>query len=198
MEPKTWVLSPQVFQLVHQWNGSNKTKKGWLSLLKKFSIESTEVDLSIFDTKLFFNTYPRCLCCKEGWMCHSCCKAVPRQSLWGFVKSCFNLFWKSVSYHRKSNHTVLCKSCLENPSVSFNMEILLAPTLPSSAWGKTQQEEQPPHTCHPGLLKYNFFPPFLCLNLVFWWFADTSQASHINSNSMTRCLLGFSHHPLQP
>lgn len=133
-------------------------------------------------------------------MCHACCKTMTRQSLWGFLKSCFNLFWKSVSCHRKSNYTLLCMSGLEN-SISFNMEMLLALTLPGSGVAHGGKLSRRSSLLIPAILACwtMIFPlPFLCLNLVFWWFADPSLASHINSNSMTRRLPHFSQHPLQP
>lgn len=48
---------------------------------------SIKINLPIFDTKIFFNTYPKCLCWKEGWMCRACCKAITRQSLWVFFRA---------------------------------------------------------------------------------------------------------------
>lgn len=158
-----------------------------------------EINLLIFDTKLFFNTYPNAFAARRG----GCVMLVARLCQGRascFFKSCFNLFWKSVFCHRKSNHTVLCTSGLENPSVSFNMEMLLALTLPSGGVVHDGKRSRRSSLLLPAILASwtTIFPPFLCLNLVFWWFADTSLASHINSNSMTRCLLHFSQHPLQP
>lgn len=46
------------------------------------------------------------------------------RALW-FFKSCFDQFWKSVSCYRKSKHTVLCTSGLENPSVPLTWKCSL-------------------------------------------------------------------------
>lgn len=192
----TQVLFPQVSKLLHQRNGSNKSKKWWLKMQKKIRIE---INLLIFDTKLFFNTYLNAFAARRG----GCVMLVARLCQGRascFFKSCFNLFWKSGFCHRKSNHTVLCTSGLESPSVSFNMEMLLALTLPSGGvvhGGKRSRRSSLLLPAIPASWTM-ILSPFLCLNLVFWWFADTSLASHINSNSMTRCLLHFSQHPLQP
>ena len=95
-----------------------------------------EINLLIFDTKLSFNAYPNAFVTRRGVCVMLVARLCQGRAL--VLKSSFNLFWKSVSCHTKSNHAVLCTSGLANSSVfPFHMEILLAFTLPSSGVGST-------------------------------------------------------------
>lgn len=72
----------------------------------------------------------------------------------------FNLVWKSVSCHTKSNHAVLCTNCSTSSSVSFHMEILLAFTLSGSGvCGMAKNVAGgAASSCCPCLLNYIIFP----------------------------------------
>lgn len=80
------------------------------------------------------------------------------------------------------------------------MEMLLAFTLLSSGVGSMLENIAGGATSSylPSMLAKLLFSRSLFLKLVFQWFADAPLASHINSNSMTRCLVHFSQHTLQP
>lgn len=187
---KTWVLFPQVSQLLHRRNGSHKIKKWWLLMQKKMRIE---INLLIFDTKVSFNAYLNALVTRRGICAMLVARLCQVRAL--VFKSSFNLFWKSVSCHTKSNHAALCTNGLGNSSLSFHREMLLAFTLPSSCGRCSRRSSLLIPADHAW--KTTLFSPSPHLKLVFQWFADASLASHINSNSMTRCLVHFSRHTLQ-
>lgn len=89
-----------------------------------------EINLLIFDPKVSFNAYLNALVTRRGVCVMLVARLCQVRAL--VFKSSFNLFWKSVSCHTKSNHAALCTNGLVNSSVSFHREMLLAFTLPSS------------------------------------------------------------------
>lgn len=152
-----------------------------------------EINLLIFDTTVSFNAYLNALVTRRGVCAMLVARLCQVRAL--VFKSSFNLFWKSVSCRTKSNHAALCTNGLVNSSVSFHREMLLAFTLPSSCGRCSRRSSLLLPADHAW--KTTLFSPSPHLKLVFQWFADASLASHINSNSMTRCLVHFSRHTLQ-